>query len=181
MQNQSHFDPSRKTIGAIYNDAAANNTDKFITNGDLTNEIQSSLVEDINETIASKPFGERSYYIGIYEKKDLQMPRAIQRKVQCTLYRPYPEDDSLVFFVDMAVNEVLFCWCLPHWSEMDNILENHYLYEKEYVSQITDWKRNQLENFGFVKVGLGEEWAANPNFRDKKMKPKVRKPTLLVP
>lgn len=180
MKNQSRFDPTRKTIGAIYNEAAANNTDKYVTNGDLTNEIQSSLVVDLNETIQSKPFGTKSFFISVHEKKDLQMPRAIQRRIMSSLYRPYPEDDTLVFYVDMDINEVLFCWCLPHWSEMDNILANKSLFEPDYVRQIMAWKKNELEHFGFVKVGIGEQWAMNENFRDQKMTPRIKRPTILI-
>lgn len=180
MENQSKYDSNRKTVGAIYLDAQKNNTDKFITNGDLTAEIQSSLVEDLNDTIQSKPFGERSFYICVHEKKDLKMPRALLRRMLTTLYRPYPEDDTLVFYVDMKANDVLFCWCLPHWSEMDNMLANEWMFDKEMIGQIKAWKNNDLTHFGFVKIDIGDKWGANPNFKDKKMTANVKKASILL-
>lgn len=169
MENQSKYDPSRKTVGAIYRDAALNNTDEYVTNGDLTNELMSSLVTDLNETIESKPYGDKPFYICVHEKKDLQMPRCILRRMITTLYRPYPEDDTLVFSVNPVSNEILFCWCLPHWSEMDNVLANPNLHDKNYVAEIKAWKNIDLYHFGFVKDENGE-WIAALNWKDKPMK-----------
>lgn len=169
MENQSKYDPSRKTVGAIYRDAALNNTESYVTNGDLTNELMSSLVEDLNETCSSKPYGDKSFYICVHEKKDLQMPRAFLRRMITSRYRPYPEDDTLVFWCDPSSNTILFCWCLPHWSEMENILMNPHLFEKDYVIEIKAWKNVDLYHFGFTKNEEGN-WIANPHYKDKPMK-----------
>jgi hypothetical protein len=168
MEHQSLYDPSRKTVGAIYKEAQENNTEKFVTNGDLTNELQSSLVSDLNDTIKSNPNDGKPFYITVHEKKDLQMPKMILRRILTTKYRPYPEDDTIVFWVDPSSNTVRFCWCLPHWSEMDNMLENEWLFEKEMIEQIRAWKRIDLYHFGFTKDEMGN-WHANPNFEDKRM------------
>lgn len=178
MENQSQFDPNRKTVGAIYRDAQLSNSEAYVLNGDLTNELMSSLVEDLNDTIHSKPHGERSFFITVYEKKDLQMTKAILRRLYTTLYRPYPEDDTLVFYVDMPSNSVRFCWCLPHHSEMENILANEGFYDKDYVSSIKAWKRLDLYHFGFTKDEIGNP-VANPHYRDKEMK--SRKPKIYLP
>lgn len=171
MQNQSKYDPSRKTVGAIYRDAQINNTEKSVTNGDLTNELMSSLVQDLNDTIVSKPHGDKPFYITVHEKKDLQMPNMILRRLLTSVYRPYPEDDTVVFWVNPVSNEIKFCWCLPHWSEMDNILANHTLFDAEMVSKIKAWKNVDLAHFGFTKDSEGNP-IVNPHFQDKKMEPK---------
>lgn len=183
MQNQSHYDPTRKTVGAIYLDAQLNNKEQFVTNGDLTAELQSSLVEDLNETIVdgSKEFEGKPFYITVHESKDLQMPRCIRRRMLKTLYRPYPEDDTLVFYVNPIYNDVRFCWCLPHWSEMLNMLENSTLFDANMIEEIRAWRKFDLHHFGFTKDEMGN-WIPNPHWKDKKLeKPVNRKPTILVP
>lgn len=182
MENQSRYDPSRKTVGAIYRDAALNNKEQFVTNGDLTAELQSSLVEDLNETIVdgTKEFESKPFYITVHESKDAQMPRMIRRRMIKSLKRPYPEDDTLVFYVNPQHNDVRFCWCLPHWSEMYNMLENATLFDPAMIEEIRAWRRLDLFHFGFMKDDMGN-WIANPHFQDKKLeKPIARKPTILV-
>ena len=147
---RSQFDPSRETVGSIYLNAAKNNTDSHVINGDLTHELSKSLVDDLNETIVSNPFEGRPFYIAVYEKKDLKMPRMILRRLYTTLYRPYPEDDTIVFFVEPKSNTVKFCWCLPHSSEMDNMLMNFSLFDKNMIEDIRAWKNHNLEHFGFT-------------------------------
>ena len=170
----------RQTIGAIYQKAQSDNTDRFVTNGDLTNELMSSLVCDLNDTIQSKPFGEKDYYITVHEKKDLQMPRAILRRMLTSLYRPYPEDDTLVFKVMQQGSDIRFCWCLPHWSEMDNMVVNENLFDKNLVNEIRAWKRLDLQHFGFRKDAFGN-WEANPYYEDKKLGKELVKFSLLTP
>jgi hypothetical protein len=172
MENQSSIDPSRKTVGAIYRDAQMASHDSHVINGDLTHELQKSLADDLNEAIKSLPFGMSSFFITVHEKKDLQMPRAILRRLIKTKYRPYPEDDTIVFWVDPSSNDVRFCWCLPHWSEMDNILMNANLFNHEMVAQIRAWKNLDLYHFGFTKDDMGN-WKANPNFSDKRLEKKA--------
>lgn len=173
MQHQSHYDPSRKTVGAIYKEAQQNSKNEFITVGDMTNEVMSSLVEDINEAVVAgtKEFEGREFYLTVHEKKDLQMKTCLLRRMIKTKYRPYPEDDTLVFKVIPAASEVRFCWCLPHHTEMDNVIDNHNLYETDYVNEIRAWKRLDLFHFGFVKDEIGN-WMANPKWEDKKMEAK---------
>lgn len=169
MENQSKYDPSRKTVGAIYRDAQIQNTEKSITNGDLTNEMMSSLVCDLNDTITSDPFEGRPFFIIVHEKKDLAMPRMILRRMLTGEKRPYPEDDTMVFSVDPKSNDVRFCWCLPHWSEMDNMLENEALFDPKLIEKIRAWKRIDLHHFGFRKDPMGN-WEANPFWEDMPMK-----------
>lgn len=144
----SSFDPNRLTVGAQYLAIQKQGADPVI-NGDLTNELLKSLVDDLNDTIRSNPFEDRPFYILVHEFKDLQMKRAIKRRMIVQLYRPYPEDDTLVYYVDPKACITKFCWCLPHSSEMDNILANRNLYSPDYIQDIIAWKLNYLEWFGF--------------------------------
>lgn len=171
MENQSRYDPERKTVGAIYRDAAMRNKEETVVVGDLTNEMMSSLVEDLNETIVdgTLEFGGKPFYIIVHEKKDAQMPRAILRRMLKSSKRPYPEDDTLVFHISDPVNGVIkFCWCLPHWSEMDNMLANEGLFDPNLIQEIRAWKRVDLYHFGFTKDQMGN-WMPNPLFEDKPM------------
>lgn len=172
MENKSLFDPNRKTVGAIYNDASKTvKQGETVEAGDLIRELQSSLVCDLNDTIASKPYENRPFYITVHEKKDLMMPRAILRRMITTLYRPFPEDDTLVFYIEPDTNKVEFCWCLPHWSEMPNILNNSELYDPEMVKEIRAFKNEDYWHFGFCKDPMGN-WIPNLNWKDKKMEEK---------
>ncbi len=179
MENQSRYDPTRKTVGALYKEAQEKNKEAFVTNGDLTKELQSSLICDLNETIASNPYEGAPFYITVHEKKDLQMPKMILRRLLTSKYRPYPEDDTIVWWVDPKSNKVKFCWCLPHWSEMDNMLANENLYEKEMITQIKAWKNVDLYHFGFCKNAEGN-WMANPHFKDKDLVEQVKGQQILV-
>jgi hypothetical protein len=178
MENQSKYDPSRKTVGAIYRDAQMSSHDSHVINEDLTAVMMSSLVEDLNETICdgSIEHGNKPFYITVHEKKDLQMPRALLRRMIKTKYRPYPEDDTMVFYVDPAINDIRFCWCLPHWSEMENMIANHQLFHDDLVNEIRAWKAHDLHHFGFMKDEMGN-WKPNPKWKDKVMgedKPKFK-------
>lgn len=179
MENKSKYDPSRKTVGAMYIDAQNAKHDEFVTNGDLTAELKSSLVCDLNETIESNPHNGRDFFITVHEKKDLQMPRAILRRIITTLYRPYPEDDTIVFHVNMATNEVKFCWCLPHWSEMENMLANEDLFDKEMIGQIKAWKNLDLSHFGFGKDEMGNP-VANPHYKGDRKLTEYKKRTEII-
>lgn len=178
MQHQSKYDPSRKTVGAIYRDAQINNTEDHIEIGDMSREIMSSLIEDLIDTIASNPFEGRPFYITIHEKRDLQMKNAFLRRMITTEYRPYPEDDTVVFWTDPKSNDVRFCWCLPHSSQMENIMNNPQLYEDQYP-EVRAWREFNLHQFGFMKDSMGN-WIPNPRHEDKKLeplKPKILSPT----
>lgn len=168
MEFQSQFDPSRQNVGAIYLDAQKTG-EKHVTVGDMTNELMSSLVEDLNNAITSNPFEGKPFYITIHEKKDLQMKNAIHRRMYTTLYRPYPEDDTVVFWVDPVTYDTRFCWCLPHHTDMPNILNAVDLYHKDMVADVKAWKNMDLYHFGFVKDEIGK-WMANPSWEDKPLK-----------
>lgn len=159
----------RDTIGKIYRDAQiASKPGETVENGDLTRELQSSLVCDLNDTIQSKPYDNLPFYITVHEKKDLAMPRCILRRMLTTKYRPFPEDDTIVFYVNPVSNEVLFCWCLPHWSEMENMVQNSSLYEPIMIDCIRAFRNENYWIFGFKKDEMGN-WIPNPAFKDKPM------------
>lgn len=184
MENQSKYDPTRKTVGAIYRDAAATAKEgDFVEAGDLSRELMSSLIVDLNETIASKPYGNHPFYITVHESKDMVMPRAIRRRMITTKYRPFPEDDTVVFYVEPETNIVEFCWSLPHRTVMNNRINNEWLYEPEEVAQIKAYLNEDYWHFGFCKDEIGN-WKPNPHFKDKKMeakKAKVYQSNLFLP
>lgn len=167
----SQYDADRETVGAIYRNAQIHGDKTPILNDDLTKVMASSLVEDLNECInqGTKDFENQPFYITVHEKKDMTMPRALLRRMIKTKYRPYPEDDTLVFYIDPPTNDVRFCWCLPHHTEMDNMIRNANLFDKDLVGTIKAWKAVDLSHFGFVKIGLGDEWAPNPHWEDKRL------------
>lgn len=180
MSNQSHYDPSRPTVGAIYRNAQMTYDGTPIEVGDMTNDMMPGLIEDINDGLMQDKFDGKPFYLMIHEKKDLQMPSALLRRVLHFPFRPWPEDDTTVFWKDPKTQEVRFCWSLPHWSEMDNILANNWLFDDELVEQIRNWKNYDLHHFGFCKDDMGN-WVANPHYKDKpledysKGKPKIYK------
>lgn len=174
MTHQSNYDPTRETIGKIYRDLHLNIPPERIEVGDMTNSMLPGLVADINEGIASKPFGDKPWYIMIHEKKDLQMKDALLRRILHFSYRPWPEDDTTVFWHDPRTGETRFCWSLPHWAERHTILAAPELYESELVRDIKAWEAFDLYHFGFVKDDIGH-WHPNPNWKDKPLgEPKVK-------
>jgi len=178
MEHKSQYG-DRKTVGAIYRDAQIHGDKSPIQAGDLTNELMSSLVSDLNDTIQSRPFdGECDYYITVHEKKDRQMPRALLRRIITTKYRPYPEDDTVVFKIHRN-GDIRFCWCLPHWSEMDNMLANEALFDYDMLKEIKAWKNLNLEHFGFMKDEMGN-WTANPHYQDAKLTEFYKKPPKIL-
>lgn len=167
LENQSKYDPSRKTIGALYNDLKASQDGYRIEVGEMSTAMIPDMIEDLNKTILSKPFEDIPFYIMLHEKKDMQMPNSILRRLLVSKYRPWPEDDTIVFYHDPVAFVTKFCWCLPHHTEMDNILANWNLYEPEYVNEIKRWKNFDMAHFGFEKVGIGDQWIPNPHFKDR--------------
>ena len=169
---QSNY-ADRDTVGKIYRDAQIKQkTGETVECGDLTRELESSLVCDLNDTIQSKPYGDREFYITVHEKKDLAMPRAILRRMLTTKYRPFPEDDTIVFYVNPITSDIRFCWCLPHWSEMENMLANSNLYESAMINQIRDYRNENYWNFGFRKDEMGN-WIPNEAVLDQPLKERV--------
>ena len=98
MENQSRIDPTRETAGAIYRDAQING-EQGVVIGDVNHEIKKDLVKDINEAIemGEKEMNGKPFYLAIYEKYDLMMKRGLVRIRKITKYRPYPEQDTMVF------------------------------------------------------------------------------------
>lgn len=164
-KNISQYDATRETVGKIYRDLHLNIPPERIEVGDMTNSMLPGLVADINEGIASKPFGDKPWYIMVHEKKDLQMKDALLRRILHFEKRPWPEDDTTVFWHNPITLETRFCWSLPHWSEMDNILNTCNLYEPRLLQEIRAWKAFDLYFFGFIKDNVGN-WQANPQWKD---------------
>lgn len=160
MEHQSSIDSTRKTAGSIYRDAQING-EKGVIIGDVNHEIKKDLVTDINEAIAegTKAMENKPFYLAIYEKYDLMMKRGLVRIRKVTKYRPYPEQDTMVFHV-YPNGDVYFCWELPHRSEMMNILLSPDLHDYERVQMIKRWENLQLEYFGFKKDEEGN-WVEN--------------------
>lgn len=173
-KTKSLYDQNRDTVGKIYRDLQINSKPEYIEVGDMNNAIMPGLVEDINEAIVSGgiEFGGRSFYIMIHEKKDLQMPSALCRRVIKQLWRPWPEDDTTVFWHDPQAADTRFCWCLPHWSEMENILACKDLFDHKLVEEVMAWRRYDLHHFGFVQDDIGN-WKPNPKYKDKAL-PKAK-------
>ena len=153
-----------KTVGSMYLDAQKNSV-SGITLGEISSEIANSLVEDLNKTIQSNPFSDRPFFINVVEERDLQMKNAIKRRLFLSLYRPFPEDNTLVFHVYPKGNLVYFCWDIPHHSEMREILSNFAEYDQKYIMQIYKWSKNDLTDFGFLKVKIDNNMV--PGYTDK--------------
>jgi len=163
MENRSKIDPTRQTAGAIYRDAQING-EKGVVIGDVNHEIKKDLVKDINEAIeqGEKEMEGQPFYLAIYEKYDLMLKKGLVRLRKITKYRPYPEQDSMVFHIYPG-GVVYFCWELPHRTQMINITMNEGLYDPNYVQLIRQWENLQLEYYGFKKDDDGN-WVENPHF-----------------
>lgn len=164
MNLKSHIDPTRNTVGSIYRDAQIHG-EKGVVIGDVNHEIKKDLVKDINEAIEQglKEMEGKPFYLAIYEKYDLMLKKGLVRIRKITKYRPYPEQDSMVFHI-YPNGDVYFCWELPHRSQMLNIVMNPDLYDKSMVDNIKRWENLQLEYFGFTKDENGN-WVENKLYR----------------
>jgi hypothetical protein len=165
MEFKSKIDPSRETAGKIYRDAQIAGETGIVI-GDVNHEIKKDLVNDINEAIAqgmkSDEFQGKSFYLALYEKYDLMLKKGLVRIRKITKYRPYPEQDMMLFHV-YPQGDVYFCWELPHRTQMINILMNENLYPPEQILMIKRWENIQLEYFGFKKDENGN-WVENEMF-----------------
>lgn len=177
MEHKSQYG-DRQTVGAMYLKAQKENAHERVEVGDMSRELMSSLICDLNDTIQSKPHGDREYYICIHESKDLQMKNCIRRRILTSVYRPWPEDDTVVFRVGKDL-QVSFCWCLPHWSEMDNILNNEMLFDPAQVKEIKAWKSFDMYHFGFTKCPMGN-WIPNEKFKDQRLEEQLIKPIKIL-
>lgn len=156
----------RDTVGTTYIEAQKNSVDG-LTVGDINDPMVYGLIEDLNARIQSKPYGNnKPFWINVVEKRDLQMPNVILRRMINFPFRPYPENNTLVFYVEPESNKVCFCWDLPHHSEMWNILSNSILYPPKYIQMIKEWQRVDLTNFGFYINPYGWSWIPNPSHKD---------------
>lgn len=168
IYHQSKYDTSRETVGKIYRELQMN-ADKYpVETGDMVNALMKGLVEDINEAIALgyQEFAGKPFYILIHEKKDLQMKSALLRRIFRQTWRPWPEDDTTVFWHHPSSADTRFCWSLPHWSDMKNITNNYQFYDPALVNEIIAWQAFDLYAFGFKKDKIGN-WIANPKWKDK--------------
>lgn len=143
----------RETVGTTYLEAQKNSTAGLVI-ADLTDDMSKGFVDDLNDTFKSDPFNGQNFYVRVVEERDLLMKNAFKRRIFKLLYRPYPEDNTMVFYVEPKNEIVRFCWDIPHHSEFFNILSNQGLYPAEYVQHIKDWCNGKLENFGFMKVNI---------------------------
>jgi hypothetical protein len=159
---KSKYDPKRNTVGKIYRDAQMTG-EKRVVIGDAAYEIKKDLVVDINEAIVEgeKAMGNKPFYLAIYEKYDLMLKKGLVRIRKITKYRPYPEQDSMVFLVKGG--SVYMCWELPHRSQMRNIIMNFNLYDPKYVQMLRHWENLNLDHFGFMKDEIGN-WVENPKY-----------------
>lgn len=164
MDYTSKKDPTRENVGKIYTDAQK--TKERVEVGDMRREMMKSLITDLNDSLKQDHFNGSTFYVNVYEKKDLQMKNAILRRLYVSKYRPWPEDDTMVFKMEPTLGRVSFCWCLPHWSEMDNMIRNDLIYDLEMVNNIRSWKMMDYYPFGFIKDQIGN-WKPNPNWKDK--------------
>jgi hypothetical protein len=166
MEYTSKIDPSRNTVGSIYREAQIHG-EKDVIIGDMNHEMKKDLVKDINEAIEAgkkhPDFIGKSFYLALYEKSDLALKRSIVRIPKITSYRPYPEQDMMLFHI-YPNDEIYFCWELPHRSQMMNMVMNPDLYDEKQVELIRRWENLQLEYFGFTKDSEGN-WTENMLYR----------------
>lgn len=165
MENKSLYDPSRKTVGAIYRDAQLSYDNHPIETGDMGNELKKSLVDDINEGLMKDPNHGKPFYLMVHEKRDLQMKNALLRRIIFFDKRPWPEDDTIVFWKNPKTQELRFCWSIPHHSEMFTILANKDEFCQEMIETIKAWQNFDMAYFGFCKDNEGR-WMKNPKHKD---------------
>jgi len=161
----------RDTVGTIAQLAAK--SQERVQVGDMARAMMPQLVDDLNDAIASNPFDDRPFYIVIHEKKDLLLTNTILRRMLKQEYRPYPEENTHVFWTNPKNQETLFCWSLPHKTEFPNILTNASQYSKEFVKDIIAYQHERLDHFGFYKAGMKDKktpiYFPIPNFKDRKL------------
>lgn len=165
-QNLSLYDPSRENVGKIYRDAQINSDHVPIIIGDLTNEFTKDLITDINEALCAPSSSDEPFYLRVIEKRDLQMPNRIDRLFARLNYRPWPEDNTMVFWKNPKTQELRFCWCIPHHTEMFNIENNPDQFDPELVADVKAWKEFDMVHFGFY-YDKELKWIPNPRHKDK--------------
>jgi len=167
---QSRFDPTRENVGKIARDAAMSHNGYTHEIGEIKGSMIPDLVNDINENLMKDPYEGKPFYLLITEHKDLQLKNALCRRPFILSYRPWPEDNTTVFWKDPKSQELRFCWDLPHWSEMDNIINNPLFYDKELIDHVLAWRKNDMRVFGFY-YHKDLKWIPNPNHKDRRIEP----------
>jgi hypothetical protein len=163
-RSKSMFDQSRDTVGKIYRDAQLAHDGYNIAIGDMGNEMMKGWIDDVNNALQRKC--DHPYYLTVYERKDMQMPSAINRELIYTDYRPWPESNTVVFWKNPKNQELRLCWTLPHVSEMNLIMMNFLAYDKDLIEQIEAWRDFKMESFGFVKDSKEKSgWKPNPKHK----------------
>lgn len=172
--NRSIYD-DRETVGSIALSAMQCGDNPCA--GDLGHELIPSLIDDLNNAISSNPYNGILFYITIHEKKDAQLTNVILRRLITSSKRPYPEPNTAVFKTDPKTQETRFCWSLPHQSSFLNYTLNPYHYVKEQIEDIKAYQSENLEHFGFRRIGRTHEGVPLtveiPNFEDRKLKNNV--------
>ena len=170
MKDQSLFDSSRKTVGAICNDIRQTDTKSMLI-GDVNHEMLKGLVDDINLALndGRMAFPNENFFVLVTEKWDIQMGNALVRKVAVFKRRPYPEANTTCFKYDAQKKEVRYCWDLPIRHEMWNVKAASAIFDPQVVADIKAWENNEMEHFGLMKVGIGDLWTENPHFQDRPM------------
>lgn len=161
MNHISRFDPSRLNVGAIYRNALING-ERNVTSGDVNYDMRLDLCKDINKIISEARTGEmknKKFYLAFYEKADLMLKRALVRTPRISIYRPYPEANSMVF--KSLPEDTYFCWEIPERHHMINELNCPDIYPAERLMKWRRWENMQLEYFGFKKNDEGN-WVENP-------------------
>lgn len=154
----------RDTVGTIALDALKN--PESIEVGDMARELMPKLVDDLNESIRSNPFEGRPFYITIHEKKDAQLTNVILRRMVVSEYRPYPEDNTTVFWTNPQTSETRFCWSLPHRVYFPSYLESAWKYPKDLIKDIIAYLKFRMDHFGFYKTS-DNKYFPIPDFKDR--------------
>lgn len=164
----------RDTVGTIALKAKAIN--ERVCVGDMAHELMPKLVDDLNEAITSDPFEGRPFFITIHEKKDALLPNMILRRMIKTEYRPYPEDNTSVFWTNPGTQEVMFCWSIPHKTTFPYYLNNASKFPKDQIKDILAYQKERLDHFGFYKAGVTDKnvpiYYPLPDFKDRPLKQK---------
>lgn len=166
----SIFDPTRDTVGKIYRDLQMHGDHSPVIVGDLAHEFTKDLVYDINEALCAPCENDEPFYLIMVEKWDLQMPKEMSRTFTRQNWRPWPENNTTVFWKDPKTQELRFCWSLPHHSEMFNIENNPDQFDPGLVADVKAWKAFDMRYFGFYWSGKKYKWLPNPNHKDKSIK-----------
>jgi hypothetical protein len=165
----------RDTVGTL--SLKAREVQEKIIVGDLANELIKSLVDDLNELIDSKPYGDDEFYIIVHEKKDAQLTNVIRRRLCHTTKRPFPELNTTVFRHDPKIYKTWHCWTLPSKVGLFQIGIEPGKFDEEMVRDCKAFQAEQNDRFGFF--GKYPEYSPIPDFKDREMKKKINRKALI--